>query len=340
MAELWTAEALMERVRGFHPACVIIAAAELDVFTILHAQPMDPPRLASRIKGDVRATTVLLDALAAMGLLTKRDGVYAVPADVADVLTEAGAQCMLGMVRHLGNCLRRWSQLASVVLTGRPVEGEVSIRGPEGDLASFIRAMHEVSTPLAPKLIESLGPLDFDHLLDLGGGSGTWTIPFLRLNRTARATIFDLPDVIPMAENLMKAAGLADRVRLVPGSYVTDDLPRGADLAWVSAIVHQNSREQNQAMFRKLFTALVPGGRILIRDIVMDESRTSPVMGALFAVNMLAGTPAGGDVHVQRARRQPGRGRIRRGHIPSARRGDGLRRRRDEAGVKPVRMDL
>ena len=294
MAKRWTADELTELVRGFHPACVIIAAAELDVFTILHTQPTDVPGLVSRIGSNPRATAILLDALAAMGLLLKRDRVYSVPADVADVLTETGAQCRLGMVRHQGNCLRRWAQLARVVLTGRAVEGEVSVRGADADLASFIRAMHEISDPVAATLIASLGPLRFRHLLDLGGASGTWTIPFLRQNPVATATIFDLPAVIPMTEHLLKAVGLADRVRVAAGSFYTDELPAGADLAWVSAIVHQNSREQNRTMFDKVFAALDPGGRVLIRDIVMDESRTSPPMGAFFAVNMLVGTPAGG----------------------------------------------
>jgi precorrin-6B methylase 2 len=294
VAKRWTADELTDLVRGFQPACVIIAAAELDVFTSLHGQPSDAAGLAGRIKGDPRAAAILLDALAAMGLLLKRDGEYEVPPDVADVLTETGTLCRLGMLRHQGNCLRRWGQLAQVVLTGRAVEDETSVRGAEADLASFIRAMHEISDPVAATLIDSLGPLRFTHFLDLGGGSGTWTIPFLRRNPTATATIFDLPAVIPMAAHLLKTVGLADRVRLVPGSFYTDELPAGADLAWVSAIVHQNSREQNRTMFAKVFAALVPGGRVLIRDLVMDESRTSPAMGAFFAVNMLVGTPSGG----------------------------------------------
>jgi len=67
-----------------------------------------------------------------------------------------------------------------------------------------------------------------------------------------------------------------------------------SSLAWVSAIVHQNSREQNRELFAKIHAALADGGRILIRDVVMDESRTLPLFGALFAVNMLVHTPAGG----------------------------------------------
>jgi precorrin-6B methylase 2 len=294
MREQWTAEALMDMVRGFHPACVLIAAAELDVFTGLHGQPMSAADLADRIRADRRATIILLDALAAMRLLVKREGVYEVQPDVAELLTETGGHCALGMVRHLGNCLRRWGQLARVVQTGRPVEGEVSVRGAKADLASFIRAMHEVSHPVAANLVASLGPIVFRRLLDIGGASGTWTLPFLRLHPASTATIFDLPEVIPTAESLLTTAGLRDRVRLVPGNFYTDALPAGADLAWVSAIVHQNSREQNRTLFAKVFAALVPRGRILIRDIVMDDTRTNPPAGAFFAVNMLVSTPGGG----------------------------------------------
>ncbi len=302
MGDQWTAEALMEVVRGYHPACVVIAAAELDVFTCLHGRPMSAADLADRIQGDPRATGVLLDALAAMRLLVKRGGVYEVPAAVAELLTETGARCALGMVRHQGNCLRRWGQLARVTQTGRPVEGEVSIRGAKADLASFIRAMHEVSDPVAAGLVAGLGQLAFRHLLDIGGASGTWTVPFLRLHPTAAATIFDLPEVIPMAESLLTTAGLRDRVRLVSGNFYTDALPAGADLAWVSAIVHQNSREQNRALFGKVFAALIPGGRILIRDFVMDDTRTEPPAGAFFAVNMLVSTPSGGTFTFQELR--------------------------------------
>ena len=290
-------ETILEMARGFQPSCVIIAAAELDVFTILHARPMNAVQLAARIKGDLRAVIILLDALVALGFLTKSTDTepgYRVPKAVAEVLTADGAQSMLGMVRHLGNCQRAWGQLASVVLRGKPAVRRPSVLGADGDLASFIQAMHEVSDPVATPLVASLGKLTFTHLLDLGGASGTWTIPFLQLNPDACATIMDRPDVIPMAKRRMRQAGLTRRVRLFPGDFMKNALPKGADLAWVSAIVHQNSREQNRKLFAKVFTALEPGGQILIRDVFVDASRTRPASGALFAVNMLVNTPGGG----------------------------------------------
>jgi len=86
---------------------------------------------------------------------------------------------------------------------------------------------------------------------------------------------------------------MLNRVTLVPGDFYRDELPHGHDLAFVSAIIHQNNLEQNLNLFRKVFLALTRGGRILIRDHVMEPDRTHPKAGAIFAVNMLLGTPGG-----------------------------------------------
>ena len=181
-----------------------------------------------------------------------------------------------------------------MVKHGEPAPHVPSIRGAEADYAAFIEAMDNVTSTTATGLVTALQPLSFNHLLDLGGASGTYTIAFLRAHPTARATLFDLPQVMPQARERLAAAGLVPRVTLVPGDYNVDPLPGGADLAWVSAVVHQNSRPQNQALFRRVYEALVGGGRILVRDFIMDPTRTSPVGGALFDINMLVGTFAGG----------------------------------------------
>ena len=80
----------------------------------------------------------------------------------------------------------------------------------------------------------------------------------------------------------------------VPGDFYVDDLPRGADFAWVSAILHQDGRQQNRRLLAKVHAALTPGGRVAIRDVVMKPSRVEPPLGALFAINMLVATDSGG----------------------------------------------
>jgi precorrin-6B methylase 2 len=198
------------------------------------------------------------------------------------------------MVQHQAHCMRNWAQLARVVKTGRPAEPLPGVRGETGQQQSFIGGMHDISAPIADEVIQAIQPLRFQHLLDIGGASGTWTLSFLRACPSAVATLFDLPHVIPMAQRRLADAGFSGRVRLVAGDFYTDPLPPGADLAWVSAIIHQNSRQQNRALFGKVFQALAPGGRIALRDILMEPDRTRPVVGALFAVNMLVATPGGG----------------------------------------------
>lgn len=293
----WTAEKVLGVARGFQSGCVLMAGAELDVFGALATGPKTATGLAETIEGNPRATAMLADALAAMELLEKSDaGLYSLAEGASDVLTDSGADTAVAMVRHLANCMRNWAQLAKVVRTGLQAHRAPSVRGQAGDMESFIEAMQVVSLPAAGPLVTRIGPPPFKHLLDIGGGPATWTIAFLRASSPdCRATLFDLPNVLPIAERHLRQAGLLDRVALVDGDFIVDQaLPDGADLAWVSAIVHQNSRAQNRELFRKVHAALVPGGRVLIRDIVMDESHTSPADGAMFAVNMLVNTPGGG----------------------------------------------
>jgi hypothetical protein len=285
---------LLEKVRGFQGACIITAAAELDVFTAIGDKPATAAVVAARISGQPRATAVLLDALVALELLAKRGDAYCIPAEVADLLAEDSPINVLPGVRHQANCLRRWAQLAHVVKTGQPADRMPSIRGQAGDCEAFIGAMDNFSVSVAPQVVEKLMPLKFDRMLDIGGASGTWTAAFLRAVPEATAVLFDLPDVIPLARHRLTLAGLIDRITLVAGDFYTDALPGGADFAWLSAIVHQNSREQNRALYAKIHSALAAGGTLAIRDIVMDASRTRPQAGALFTVNMLVGTEGGG----------------------------------------------
>lgn len=293
MTKKWLTEKIMAVVQGFQPACVLLAAADLNVFTILKTKPMSAKAVADKLEADARAITILLDALAAMALLAKHNEEYSLSSEAGQLLTEDSSKNILPAIRHQANCLRRWVQLPQVIRNGRPAERVLNIHSEAEDLAAFIGAMDNFSVPATKDVIDKLGSLNFCHLLDVGGACGTWTIEFLRAVPGAKATLFDLPEVIPMAKEHIAKAGLTGRVEFVEGDFYTDDLPGGADFIWLSAIAHQNSRQQNQELFSKLYTVLKNGGRMVLRDVVMDESRTKPQEGALFAINMLVATQGG-----------------------------------------------
>ncbi len=280
----WSQETIMALSRAFMESRVFLTGAELDLFTLAASAPMNAREIAERIGADLRALTIVLDALAAMGLLIKRDDAYRTEPSAARLLAADSPESILPIIRHSIDLWERWGRLTGKIV--RP-------RKPDKSMSAFIGAMHVIGRPLAPRIVALVNPAGARRLLDVGGGSGTYTLAFLQAAPAMRATIFDQPPVIDMARERMDAAGVRERVTLVAGDYRKDPLPGGHDLAFVSAIIHQNSPAENREMFRKIFAALEPGGRIVVRDHVMSPDRTEPRSGALFAVNMLVGTEGG-----------------------------------------------
>jgi len=279
--------------RSFMECRVLLTGAELDIFTRL-AEPASIRELAEKQGWDERPLTVLLDALTAIGLLTKGDGRYQTDAGLLPFLRSDSPQTVLPMIRHAATIWRNWSNLTQIVAVTGGVESTAGgFENPE-DQKAFIGAMHVVGKVHAAKIVQAINPGSARRLIDVGGGSGTYTIAFLEAIPEMSATLFDLPDVEAMGRERITEAGLMDRVTLVAGNFYTDSLPPGHDLALVSAIIHMNSPEQNVDLYKKIFEALVPGGRIVIRDHVMKPDKTAPKSGALFAVNMLVATPGGG----------------------------------------------
>jgi precorrin-6B methylase 2 len=280
----WNQEAIMGLSRAFMESRVFLTGAELDLFTIAAAAPLTAEQIAGRIGADRRALTIVLDALAAMGLLIKQNGAYQTEPSAARLLAADSPESILPIIRHNVDLWETWSRLTGKV---------AGTRTPGWSMRAFIGAMDVIARPLAARIVKLVDPAGARRLLDVGGGSGSYTLAFLEAAPQMRATIFDQPEVIEMARERMGAAGMLDRVALVAGDFLRDPLPAGHDLAFVSAIIHQNSSAENGEMFRKIFAALDPGGRIVVRDHVLSPDRTQPRSGALFAVNMLVGTEGG-----------------------------------------------
>ncbi len=281
-------ESLAALARGFMESRVFLTAAELDLFTLLAGRPLSLEEAAAARNADPRALAILLDALAATGLLEKEDGRWRTPEPLVPLLSSRGEGSLLPLALHSVSLWDRWSRLTEVVAGSRPGAGD-----PDARTRAFIGAMHAIAAPQADAIVAAVAPGAARRLLDVGGGPATYTLAFLRAVPGMTATLFDLPPVVELARENVAAAGLAGRVTLVAGDLRTDALPGGHDLAFVSAIVHMLGPSGNVDLFRKVHDALVPGGRVVIRDHVMSPDRTAPRAGALFAVNMLVGTEEG-----------------------------------------------
>jgi precorrin-6B methylase 2 len=286
-------DALLALARDFMEARIFLTAAELDLFTLLARKSLSAAEVTAQLRGDARAVAILLDALAAMGLLRKSRQRYRCAPVLAPLLASDSPDSLRPMVLHSASLWERWTELTGLVRGDEAARARAYAPRGVDRMRAFIGAMHVVARGRAPEIVRQIKPGRARALLDIGGASGTFLMEFLRVVPQMRATLFDLAGPIELARERLGAAGLLERVTLASGDFYVDELPGGHDLALLSAIIHQNSSAQNVELYRKAWRALVPGGRLVIRDHVISPERTVPRGGAIFAVNMLCGTHGG-----------------------------------------------
>ncbi len=287
---------LSEMIRGYQPSRILLTAIELDIFTAIAraGEPAAAEKVAAELQTDPSATEVLLNALVALGVLTKRSGAFANTPIARRFFAAGSPDDARSALRHNLSLWATWSTLTECVRAGHAVV--VRERRERGDdrTESFIAAMHRNAALRAPLVVKAVGAEGASRLLDVGGGSGAYSIAFTRANAALQAEVFDLPAVVPIAERHIAEAGLAGRVRTRVGDLRTDDFGSGYDLVLLSAICHMLGPGENRDLLRRVYKALAPDGRVAIQDHIMNAEKTAPRSGALFAINMLVGTQNGG----------------------------------------------
>jgi precorrin-6B methylase 2 len=285
--------AVLDQTRGFWAARILMTGAELDIFTHLGDAPKTAQQAALSLSCDPHGTEMLLNALVALGALVKKDEFFCVNPDLKEALSSTAPKSVLPMLLHMAHMWDSWGKLTEIVKNGKEKGAFEPLQGDDR-IHAFINAMHTTGRMMADQVVTKLDLENHKQFIDVGGGSGVYTIALLKAKPDMRATIFDMPPVIEIARNKLKEESLLDRVTLAKGDYHKDALPGWHDLAFLSAIIHANSSDENRALYQKVFKALVPGGKIVIRDYMMSDDHTLPPGGALFAINMLANTPGGG----------------------------------------------
>jgi SAM-dependent methyltransferase len=286
------AEELRNLVNGFRISRIILTAFELDLFTIIGKKGNTAANISREACTDKRATAMLLDALCALGIVSKQGQVYYNSAMASEWLDRSSQDYISGF-QHINFLWKPWSTLTEAVKTGSCVIRREERSKDSGWLAAFIEGMHDRARHTAASLIAGLELVGVRKALDLGGGPGTFAMEIVKQHPRSTAVVFDLPQVVPLTRQYIRKAGLDDRMSTLAGDFTTDDLGSDYDLIFVSAIIHSLSEEENQALLMKCSRALNPKGYLVIQDYIMNEDRTFPPDGALFAINMLVNTPAG-----------------------------------------------
>ena len=283
---------LNRTLRGFQESRVLLSAVELDLFTAVGSGAR-ADEVSARTGSDARATEMLMNALVAMGWLTKQAGVFSNSSFSARYFVAGSADDWRAATLHLAHLWRTWSTLTECLRAGTSVlRQETADRGEEWTRA-FIAAMHRNARARAPLVVGAVGTEGVTRMLDVGGGSGAYSIAFASAKENLEVDLLDLAKVIPIAQGHIERAGLAGRIRTRPGDLRTDKFGEGYDLVLVSAICHMLGADENKDLLKRCFEALAPKGRAVVQDFILEPDRTAPKSAALFALNMLVGTQAG-----------------------------------------------
>ncbi len=281
---------LNEMIRGYMPSRCILTALELDIFTAV-GEGANAEQIGKRIQASTRGVGILLNALVALGLLSKSGGEYTNTPESARFFQERSNDNQRNGLLHTANIWHRWSTLTEAVRRGARVPIDRA-NTPEWT-SNFIAGMQRNSKDRAPLVVKALGTDGVRRILDLGGGSGAYSIAFAKASPDVRCQILDLPEVLPLTSEYVDKAGVSKQIGLRAGNMLHDDFGSGYDLVMLNAICHMFSAEQNLDIFRRARQALAPHGRLVVQDFILNPDKTGPQHAALFSVNMLVGTEAG-----------------------------------------------
>ncbi|HIJ97392.1 MAG TPA: methyltransferase domain-containing protein [Desulfuromonadales bacterium] len=289
----WTIPDLLQIAGGYWSTCALHTAVKLDVFSSLDSDARSAADVARLLNTDPRATGMLLDALAALGLLEKRGEIYVATPFAAQHLSKNAPGYLGHIIMHHYHLMPSWARLDQAVTSGAPVRENDSHRDNETARESFLMGMFNLASLLAPRIAREVPLSGRRTFLDLGGGPGTYAIHFCMANPELTAVIFDLPTTRTFAEATIARFDLERRISFTAGDYHHDPLPSGFDVVWMSHVLHMDGPPACSALLRKAVDTLNPGGVLMVQEFVLQDTKDGPPFPALFSLNMLLGTETG-----------------------------------------------
>lgn len=283
-----------EMAAAYRDSQVLFTALNEGVFALLR-EPHSSDEAAASLGWDSRGARIFLDALVAQGLVEKEQGLYRNGPLATQCLAPDSPWYQGDIIRHNEGSYLNYTRIAEVVRNGGATPDDSVARSPE-QLRAFILGMANISRATAEAIVDEVDLSHYRRLLDAGGGPGTYSSVFLKHHPDMRATLVDRPEVVAIAREQVEKEGLTERFTFLPGDILCDDMGEGHDLVLVSNIIHSYNPEENRGVFRRCFEVMAPGGMLMVNDFFVEEDRTGPRWGLMFALHMLVHTP-GGDTY-------------------------------------------
>jgi len=298
-----TPERIMQTGFACWAAKTLLSAIALGVFTALAEDPRDADGLRDHLGLHGRAARDFFDALVALGLLTREDGVYANTVETNLFLDRAKPSYVGGILEMANSRLYRfWNGLTEGLRTGEPQNeakhGEAdlfeALYADPVRLESFLGAMTGISRGASLAIAQKLPWRDYKTFVDVGTAQGDFAVQVALAHPHLTGLGFDLPPVGPVFDAYAAKTGVADRLSFVAGDFFAQDLPR-ADVVVMGHILHNWPLEQRRELIRKAYAALPAGGALVVYEAMIDDDRSQNAFALMMSLNMLIETRGGAD---------------------------------------------
>ncbi|MBV8114006.1 MAG: methyltransferase [Silvibacterium sp.] len=295
---------IMQTGLGFWPSKTLLSAVEMGLFTELAHGPQEFDRLAGRLGLHPRSARDFLDALVALGFLSRNDGVYSNTAET-DLFLDRRKPSYIGGILEMANARLYgfWGRLTEGLRTGLPQneirddcasEPFAKLYADPARLKAFLAAMSGISHGANLAIAAKFPWAKYKTYADVGTAEGDLAVQIALANPHLTGIGFDLPEVEPTFEEYAAANGVSKRLRFQTGSFFMDDLPN-VDVITMGHILHDWNLEEKTMLVRKAFAALNPGGALIVYDAIIDDDRSKNAFGLMMSLNMLIETSGGFD---------------------------------------------
>lgn len=294
-------ELFFNTLNAHQQSAALKAAIDLDLFTVIGEGAETVAAAAERCRSSERGVRILCDYLVVTGFLTKAAGRYGLT-DSSRIFLDRRSPAYVGIAVEFllsPSMMEAFKDLAAVVQKGGTLLGEESVVAPEHPVwVRFARAMAPLMrspAEMLAKLLEAESGAKAT-VLDIAAGHGLYGIAIAKANPNAQIVAVDWPNVLTVAEENARAAGVSDRFQKLAGNAFEVEYGSGFDLALIPNFLHHFDTQTCEKFLRKVHAALKPGGRAAILEFIPNEDRVSPSETARFSLIMLATTP-GGDAY-------------------------------------------
>ena len=283
---------IINKIDQLEEANIILSALEFNVFSVLEKKPLRAKQVASLTKTKLEGMEILLNALAAMGVLNKNKNTFRNTPVTYKYFCQTSPDFRIGTVMLKIDSRGEYEKLSKIIKKGRDPKEFESEDDPKFRHL-FTYAMHERSELSADKVADAVSQNKIGKLLDLGCGPGSYTVAILKKNKTATATLMDRATAINVARKICKTQSSYNRLHFVSGDLFDDEFGEGYDTVLLFNIIHIYNARENKTIFKKINRSLKKGGRFVLYDLFLNNSKTDPFDAALFAITMLLYTKTG-----------------------------------------------